>query len=590
VRRDARTRVGGTPSYDRSVPPDQTSQAVSGPDAQPVIAPPSVRMTAYALLLAGIAMAIIVWGGAWQYAADALYWVPVLAVAYLTMVSTVPGLALDSSLGAPATIATAILYPPSAVTLFTLIGAMHWRELRGEAPLVMALFNRGMLALSGALASIAAAWVFLVLGDGTWQLFPAAILAAVAYDGANTLLLAVMLVVRRGQTWRRALHEAANPFPRFAANTTGSAMLSLLVVVLVRDVGYWAIVLMAVPLWLSHSAQRSAREAQDRADELVMRVRELEMLNRLSGDLLTARSTDQVQQIATTALESAVGGIAVQVDLAGPQGVDTGTVIPIGGSGRAGIVIADVIDGPARAVLEAAASLLGLTLTRLELERELAETERARTALTARILEEATHERSRIAMEVHDDVLPLFAAAQMQIDNAEMLIAMHRHDSASQVVDKATRALSDGIRALRDTLEALRQSTLVPGTVVDGVRKLLADLQARTGIRSTLEVPDPMRQLPFAVELLAYETIRGTMANVEKHAAASTVHVEFRDERGRLVIVMRDDGQGFDPAMVGTRSHGLALMRQRAELARGSFDISGTPGQGTTVRLEVPTW
>jgi signal transduction histidine kinase len=99
-----------------------------------------------------------------------------------------------------------------------------------------------------------------------------------------------------------------------------------------------------------------------------------------------------------------------------------------------------------------------------------------------------------------------------------------------------------------------------------------------------------MPQLPFAVEVLAYETVRGCLANVEKHAGATTVQVLFRCGGGKLVVLMQDDGRGFDPMAIGSRSHGLALMRQRAELARGSFAITGAPDAGTTVQLEVPTW
>jgi signal transduction histidine kinase len=402
-------------------------------------------------------------------------------------------------------------------------------------------------------------------------------------------LLAVMLVVRRGRSWAQAMAESANPFPRFTLNATVSAMMSLLIVVLVRDVSRWSVVLVAIPLWLSHSAQQSARVAQDRAEQLTARVRELEMLNSLSGELLSVHDASVVAPIASEILGRALERGAVTIDLTGDTAAGA-THVEIPGAAPASIVLTDESDAASNAVLEAAASLIGLTLTRLEVEAELAETERARTALTGRIREEATHARSRIAMSVHDDVLPLFAAAQMQIDNAEMLLEIDDREQAAAVIDKATSAVSDGIRSLRDTLEALRGSTLVPGTVVAGARRLMADLQARTGIRSQVDAPDPMPELPFAVELLAYETLRGCLANIEKHSHATIVHVEFRCDAGRLVLLMQDDGRGFDPTAIGRRSHGLALMRQRAELARGSFDITGTPGAGTATRLEVPTW
>lgn len=550
-------------------------------------------MTAYALVLVGASVAVFVTGRGWMYLPQALFWIPLTAAAYLTMLSTLPNLALHSSLGSTATVAAAMLHPPSAVVLFTFVGAAHRSELRGEAPPVMALFNRAMFALCGAAASVMAGAVFAVVGAGPLRLVIASIAAVVTYDLLNTVLLATMLVVRRGRAWPLAFQEAANPFPRFAANSGASALLSMLVVVLVRDVGQWSIVLMAVPLWLSHSAQRSAREAEDRAEQLAARVRELEMLNDLSGRLLSVHDRNRIKGIADGALDGAIGGAAaatVVMDTDANTDTDAWRRVPIPGSDGAAIVVTNELDDPSTAVVEAAAALIGLTLTRLQVESELAENERARTALTARILEEATRERSRIAMAVHDDVLPLFAAAQMRIDNIELLLEMNRQDKAEEVVQQSLDAVGSGITALRDTLEEMRQSTLTPGEMVAAVERLLGDLQMRTGVRTSVTAPDPMPRLPFAVELLAYETVRGCLANVEKHAGATTVQVEFSCGGGKLVALMQDDGRGFDPTAIGRRSHGLALMRQRAELARGSFDISGAPGAGTTVRLEVPTW
>ncbi|HSJ45045.1 MAG TPA: sensor histidine kinase [Euzebyales bacterium] len=549
--------------------------------------PPSRLMTAYSAVLALGCGVIVATGFPSSYLQDGLFWIPLIAVANLTTLSILPEVDVESPLGPIVIAAAAVLYPPAAVTLFACVGALFWREVLGEAPLVMAVFNRAMYGLAGAASAGAVEAVYALLGSGSWQIVPAALVAVVCFDAVNTVLLAVMLVVRRGRSWRQAVSESANPFPRFTLNAAVSAMMSLLIVVLVRDVSRWSVVLVAVPFWLSHSAQRSARIAQDRTEQLTARVRELEMLNRLSGELLTVHDAGEVAPVATKILDRALDGGVLAVDLDGTT--SDGIRVEIPGAAPAAIVLSGHAEHPG-AVVEAAASLIGLTLTRLQVEAELAETERARTALTARILEEATHERSRIAMEVHDDVLPLFAAAQMQIDNADMLIEIDDPVRASEVVEKATGAVSDGIRALRDTLESLRQSTLVPGTVTEGVRRLLADVQARTGVRATFEAPDTMPELPFAVELLAYETVRGSLANVEKHAAASSVHVDFRHEGDRLVVLMRDDGRGFDPTKVGMRSHGVALMRQRAELARGSFDITGTPDKGTTVRLEVPTW
>lgn len=549
-------------------------------------------MTAYAVSLVLACGAIVLAGPPGSYVWDALFWIPLIAVANLSAVSTLPQLEVDATLGSVVIVAAALLYGPPAVVLFAILGALHARELRRQAPVVMALFNRAMMALCGACAAVGATFVYAVTGGRTWQIVPAAFVAILLFDGTNHLLLATMLVIRRGQSWREALGHAANPFPRQALNATVSALLSLLVAVLVRDVSRWAVALIAIPMWLSYSAQQSARRAQDRAEELADRVRQLETLNALSRALLSVRTAAQIPAIVAPALEQALATPTVVVDLDGTSaaaGAAESDRVAVAGAEPAAIVVPGGTDERNTAVVEASAALVGLALTRLQLEEDLAETERARTALTGRILQEATQERSRIAMGVHDDVLPLFAAAQMKIDMLD--VTLEREPvRIGEAIDGALQAVTHGISELRDTLEALRRTTLVPGTLRQGVAMLLADVQSSTGVRTTLEAPDPLPGLPFAVELLAFETIRGGLANVEKHAHATTLLVRLDVNDGRLVVLMQDDGRGFDPAVVGERSHGLALMRQRAELARGRFDISATPGEGTTVQLEVPTW
>lgn len=546
-----------------------------------------VRLWLYSLTLVGLCAAIVASEPPPpEILLRGVLWMPLIAGAQLTRITASPEIGVDRSLGSIVVVAAALLLPPPAVVLFTFVGLLSPQEIRRQAPVVLSLFNRAQFALSAWVAAVVAS----PLTDGpVWHLVLAGVVASLAFALANDVFLAVVTVVRHGVSWRRAIEDVTNPFPRFILNEGVSTTLSLLLVVLIRDVGWWSVALLAAPLWLSHSAQESARRAEDRAEQLAVRVRQLETLNMLSDRLLSVRTTSEVPGIVAGALQTALGVAGVELDLHGKQDMPAAATVPVTGREPAVILIPSRIDDEDRAVVEASAALVGLALTRLAVEAELAETERARTALTGRILEEATHERSRIAMSVHDDVLPLFAAAQMKVDTLEMTLERDPRRAAA-LIDSAMEAVADGISELRETLESLRRSTLVPGTLRDGVQKLLSELQTRTGVKASMAAPDPLPPLPFAVELLAFETVRGGLANVEKHAQATSLLVELDVSGGRLVLVMQDDGRGFDPATVGRRSHGLALMRQRVELARGLFEVSGAVGAGTTVRLEVPTW
>lgn len=540
----------------------------------------------YASTLFTLCLALIVSGWSSVTPEAAAFWIPIIALANLSEIEALGDGVLNASLASVLIVAAAVLLPPTAVTLFVLAGLVYRRELRGDAPVIMSVFNRSQLALSGALAALGVTATTALLPAGIVGTIVVTLLAVVLIEVANTAFLVAMLIVRRGLQLRQALADAGNPFPRFALNAGASAMLALLVVVLVRDVGQWSVALMVIPFWLSHSAQKSARQAEDRAEELAARVRELEMLNRLGTDLLSLREPAAVLPTAQHALGDGLDTRTVTI----AHEATAGVAIPIPGLDGGGLVVADDVSATVpNEVLEAVAALIGLTLTRLELEAELAATEQARTALSARILEEATHERSRIAMGVHDDVLPLFAASQMKIDTLELLIERRDIEAARAMAEAATQAVNDGITQLRETLEALRRSTLVPGTLCAALHGMLAELRTRSGVRGSLDAPDPMPALPFAVELLVFDTIRGCVANVEKHARATTLDIALDVTDTRINVILRDDGRGFDAAAVGSGSHGLALMRQRAELARGQFEVTGGPDAGTTVQLQVPT-
>ena len=80
------------------------------------------------------------------------------------------------------------------------------------------------------------------------------------------------------------------------------------------------------------------------------------------------------------------------------------------------------------------------------------------------------------------------------------------------------------------------------------------------------------------------------LQNALRHAAAERIEVRLEDGGGRLVLTVADDGRGFDPSAPVLRSRrlGLTSMEERATELGGQLTVRSRPGEGTTVRLEVP--
>ncbi|MDQ3537961.1 MAG: ATP-binding protein, partial [Actinomycetota bacterium] len=331
----------------------------------------------------------------------------------------------------------------------------------------------------------------------------------------------------------------------------------------------------------------SARVAEDRAEELAERVRDLEILNALSVELLSARRSADVTAIASSGLARALDFPGVAVSLDGSVASDS-LVIKVPGAEPAAIAVP--IDLPDRsfAVVEAAAALLGMALQRLELESEVAAGQRARVALSGQILEEGTRERSRIGLEIHDEVLPYLAAAEIQADNVRSALNGGDADRADRLVTLTRDAVAVGVVRLREVLEALRRQVVVPGGLRQGLAETLDELRLTTGVDHELVAPEPMPKLPLAVEIIVLELVRGCLTNVARHAEATHVEVRIEVKQDVLVAKVCDNGQGFEPGRVPVGHHGLRLMAQRLELARGRFAVDSAPGAGTRVLVEVP--
>lgn len=487
---------------------------------------------------------------------------------------------LSVSLSAPVSVASAVVFAPPLVALLNALAFWAPRELRGEANLTMSVFNRGQIGVSAGAASLAAA-------GAPGGLLVATVAAALAYTVVNTVLVAIAFTLRTDEAPGPALRHAAVPFPRFTFDFAITSLLALVVVVAYEPLSYGAIGLLALPLWLGWSAMRSAREAEDRAEELAGRVRELETLHDTARDLLAARTAEEVAAVGRGALQRALGHERADVVLE-PTASDHERRVPVHGAEPAAVVLPPDVDDRSVAVAESVAGMVGLALVRQQLEQELADVQRARAELAAQILEEGVRERSRLAVELHDDVLPQLSGAQMASDNARSALEAGLLEQADRLAANAADAVHGGIRRLREVLDAIQRQIIVPGGLYDGLRAALDELKLNSGADGHLDWDENLPSLPYAVEILLLETARGCLVNTANHAGADEVRITVTADEARVRMSICDDGKGFDPQAVDEGHHGLALMRQRTELARGSFTVSSTPGRGTRVDVEVP--
>ena len=105
-----------------------------------------------------------------------------------------------------------------------------------------------------------------------------------------------------------------------------------------------------------------------------------------------------------------------------------------------------------------------------------------------------------------------------------------------------------------------------------------------------LEVDGPDACLPLGPEVEAqlYRLGQEALANVVKHARATSAAVRIAATEETVSVEVSDDGRGFDPAAVGPEHFGLRSMRGRVADLGGRLEVTSAPGRGTVLRVEVP--
>ena len=109
----------------------------------------------------------------------------------------------------------------------------------------------------------------------------------------------------------------------------------------------------------------------------------------------------------------------------------------------------------------------------------------------------------------------------------------------------------------------------------------------RTGVHADVNVTRAMRQVPSDVEVMFYRIAQEALNNVARHAQATQVDVVLEDRGESTVLIIEDNGRGFDPSQQ-TGSLGLLGMRERASLVGATLDIESAAGKGTTIFLNYP--
>jgi two-component system, NarL family, sensor histidine kinase UhpB len=209
-------------------------------------------------------------------------------------------------------------------------------------------------------------------------------------------------------------------------------------------------------------------------------------------------------------------------------------------------------------------------------------------AYARKLVDASENERRIIARELHDEAGQVVTSLKINLgiiqkDPACPPAIASRLDGLKQTADSV-------IDELRQLASDLRPGVLDRAGLVPAIQQHIRQFTERTGLAVELVAGGlDGRRLPAEIETNLYRITQEALTNVARYASATHAGVVLEQNAEQVVLIIEDDGIGFDPEEASRKGHlGLLGMRERAEMLHGTLDIETAPGRGTTVFVAVP--
>jgi two-component system NarL family sensor kinase len=193
-------------------------------------------------------------------------------------------------------------------------------------------------------------------------------------------------------------------------------------------------------------------------------------------------------------------------------------------------------------------------------------------------------ERTRIAADLHDDLGPILSVIKFQVDNLQMV-----NDEDKEQMAQASQYLDTLIGRLREIANNLMPSALHRKGLVTAVEEFIHKAETANGLQIGFHHPDNLL-LTEEKSINIYRAIQEVVHNCIKHAKATRMEIDMDTKNGSLIILCKDNGQGFDYQKMSKESNGIGLksLKNRTEMMGGTLVVESKPGTGSAFLFEIP--
>jgi signal transduction histidine kinase len=206
--------------------------------------------------------------------------------------------------------------------------------------------------------------------------------------------------------------------------------------------------------------------------------------------------------------------------------------------------------------------------------------------LSRRLVQAQELERQALSRELHDEVGQMMTALGMELGHLETLLNGNL-DSCRSRIEDAKRLNTDAMRAIRDLAMGLRPSMLDDIGIEAALQWQGREFSRHTGVPATVKVDGSLDDLSDSQRTCIYRVVQEALTNCARHAMAKKVLVTLRTREHGIVVVVEDDGIGFNPS-AARGGVGLLGMQERVQELDGKLTITSQPNHGARIKVELP--
>jgi signal transduction histidine kinase len=196
--------------------------------------------------------------------------------------------------------------------------------------------------------------------------------------------------------------------------------------------------------------------------------------------------------------------------------------------------------------------------------------------------------RSRISRDLHDDIGSTLSSINMLTHAAKKRLGENELDNTSETLDKIQERTSRMLDNMSDIVWNIKPENDALGEILGRMREYASTTLEAKGIDFTIGFPgnEVAMELPLEVKNNMYTVFKEAINNLAKHAGATKAEITLSIEKDRLLLVVKDNGTGFDVERNGS-GNGLHNMIRRSEDVGAMLKVDPRPGMGTTITFAV---